>query len=142
MNVVVLIGNLTRDPEVRYTSGNEPVAVSTLNVAVNRMKKGEADFPRVIVFGKQAENCEKYLEKGRKIAVRGRIQTGSYKNKNGETVYTTDVVADRVEFLPRGDQAPDGNQSRNQVQQNQPQQVQQVAPDLAEFEALDEDVPF
>jgi single-strand DNA-binding protein len=134
MNVVVLIGNLTRDPEVRYTSGNEPMAVATLNVAVNRMKKGEADFPRVIVFGKQAENCEKYLEKGRKIAVRGRIQTGSYKNKNGETVYTTDVVADRVEFLG-GSQAPvNNNQARNQVQQ--------VAPDPADFEALDENVPF
>ena len=106
MNNVVLIGRLTRDPEVRYTA-NTQMAVATFTLAVDRpVKSGEekkADFPRVITFGKQAENCEKYLQKGRLVAVQGRIQTGSYKNKEGQTVYTTDVVADRVEFLEWGE---------------------------------------
>lgn len=100
MNTVQLIGNLTRDPELRYTGGSQtPVCRFTL--AVNRLVNGEkkADFPQVVVFGKQAENCEKYLAKGRKVAVEGRIQTGSYEKENGDKVYTTDVVANRVEFL-------------------------------------------
>lgn len=106
MNSVVLIGRLTRDPEVRYTSGTQ-MAVCTFTVAIDRpvKKDGEkqADFPRVICFGKQAENCERFLAKGRLVGVQGRLQTGSYTNKDGATVYTTDVVADRVEFLEWGD---------------------------------------
>ena len=102
MNNVVLIGNLTKDPELSYTPQNQ-MAVCNFTIAVNRPKKnGEdqgADYPRIIVWGKQAENCSRYLSKGRKVAVRGRIQTGSYKDRDGRTVYTTDVVADNVEFL-------------------------------------------
>lgn len=102
MNVVTLIGNLTKDPEVRYTESN--MAIARFSIAINRGKdkNGEdrgADFPNIVVFGKQAENCERYLAKGRKVAVQGRIQTGSYTNKDGNKVYTTDVIADRVEFL-------------------------------------------
>ena len=96
MNSVILIGRLTKDPDVKYTSGENPVAVATFNLAVNRMTKGEekiADFPRIKVLGRQAENCEKYLKKGRLVGIEGRIQTGSYKNKSGETVYTTEVLA-------------------------------------------------
>lgn len=140
MNCVILIGNLTRDPEVRYTSGNEPMAVATLNIAVNRQKKGEADFPRVIVFGKQAENCEKYLAKGRKIAVRGRLQTGKYQNKKGETVYTTDVVADRVEFLGGGEQREPEHRERQRIERRYRDSVQDETPE--NFEALNEEVPF
>lgn len=106
MNSVVLIGRLTRDPEVRYTSGTQ-TAVCTFTVAIDRPVKAggekQADFPRVICFGKQAENCERFLAKGRLVGVQGRLQTGSYTNKDGATVYTTDVVADRVEFLEWGD---------------------------------------
>lgn len=108
MNNVSLIGNLTRDPEVRYTQSG--MAVATLSVAINRGKdkNGEdrgADFPRVIVFGSQAENCQKYLCKGKKIGVTGRIQTDSYEREDGSKVYTTDVIASRVEFLsPSGQQ--------------------------------------
>ena len=98
MNSVVLIGRLTRDPELRYTTSQ--MAVATFSLAIDRPvragKERETDFPRVTVFGKQAENCEKYLAKGRMAAVQGRLQTGSYTNKDGATVYTTDVVADRV----------------------------------------------
>ena len=103
MNSVFLIGRLTKDPEVRYTSSQ--MAVCNLLVAVDRpVKQGaekQSDFPRVICFGKTAENCGKYLSKGSMLAVHGYIQTGSYMNKNGDTVYTTDVVADRIEFLEK-----------------------------------------
>lgn len=106
MNSVALIGRLTKDPEVRYISENQ-MAVASFTVAIDRpVKAGQekkADFPRVTIFGKQAENCEKYLAKGRLVGVQGRIQTGSYTNKDGVTVYTTDVVADRVEFLEWGE---------------------------------------
>ena len=101
MNSVILIGRLARDPELSYTPNQTEVCKFTL--AVDRPKAhGEdkgADFIRIIVWGLQGDRCGKYLTKGRQVAVMGRIQTGSYKNRNGDTVYTTDVVADRVEFL-------------------------------------------
>lgn len=112
MNSVVLIGRLTRDPEVRYTSESQ-MAVATFTVAIDRPvragKEKQTDFPRVTVFGKQAENCERFLRKGRLVGVQGRIQTGSYTNRDGATVYTTDVVADRVEFLEWGDRTERGD---------------------------------
>lgn len=106
LNVVVLIGRLTRDPEVRYTQ--DEMAIARFSIAVDRFAKGEkkADFINILVFGKQAENCEKYLFKGRMVAVRGRIQTGNYKNKNGDTVYTTDVLAEQVKFIEWGEKKP------------------------------------
>lgn len=113
MNSVVLIGRLTKDPEVRYISDNQ-MAVATFTLAIDRpVKQGQekkADFPRVTVFGRQAENCERYLAKGRMVGVQGRIQTGSYKDNDDRTVYTTDVVADRVEFLEWGEKKEDGQQ--------------------------------
>ena len=137
MNQVILIGRLARDPEVRYISGNQ-TAVANFPLAVDRFtKQGEekkADFPRITVFGRQAENCERFLEKGRKVAIQGRIQTGSYKDKNGQTVYTTDVVADRVEFLEFKESAP------GQGAEAAPERE----PDVPEgFRAMDEeDCPF
>ena len=102
MNSVFLIGRLARDPELSYTP-NTQTACCRFSLAVDRPRRqGEdqgADFIRVTVWGRQAETCDRYLSKGRQIAVMGRIQTGSYKNRSGETVYTTDVVAERVEFL-------------------------------------------
>ena len=140
MNSVVLIGRLTRDPEIRYTSGTQ-MAVATFTVAVDRpVKAGEekkADFPRVTVFGKQAENCEKYLAKGRLVGIHGRIQTGSYTNKDGATVYTTDVVADRVEFL--GNQG--GGQSEAYRAAAAPLAADQEGVPQG-FAAIDEDIPF
>lgn len=96
MNTVCLVGRLTRDPEVHYT--NENLAICNFTVAINRAKDG-ADFPSVVVFGKTAENCGKYLKKGDRVGVEGRIQTGSYERPTGEKVYTTKVSAHRVEFL-------------------------------------------
>ena len=108
MNVVTLIGRLTSDPEVRYISESQ-TAIATFTLAINRpLRNGEekkADFIRVTVFGRQAESCERYLAKGRLIGVHGRIQTGSYTDKDGKMVYTTDVIADRVEFLEWGEKA-------------------------------------
>ena len=102
MNSTILIGRLARDPELSYTP-NTQTAVCRFTIAVDRPRRdGQdqgADFIRITVWGKQGENCDRYLAKGRQVAVQGRIQTGSYKNRDGETVYTTDVVADRVEFL-------------------------------------------
>jgi single-strand DNA-binding protein len=105
MNSVVLVGRLARDPELSYTA-NTQTAVCRFTIAVDRPRRqGEdqgADFIRITVWGRQAETCDRYLSKGRQVAVLGRIQTGSYKNREGVTVYTTDVVADRVEFLGGG----------------------------------------
>ena len=101
MNSVVLIGRLTRDPELRYTSGSQ-MAVATFTIAIDRPVRAggekQTDFPRVTVFGKQAENCEKYLAKGRLVGVQGRLQTGSYTNRDGVKVYTTDVIVEDQEF--------------------------------------------
>lgn len=149
MNSVQLIGRLTRDPEVRYTSGSQ-MAVATFVVAIDRpTKQGEekkADFPRVTCFGKQAETCEKYLVKGRKVAVEGRIQTGSYENKDGNTVYTTDVIANRVEFLEWGDKdgaAPAQPQASAMPAPPPPAEYQQTMTDIPDgFAQIEEDVPF
>lgn len=100
MNSVVIIGNLTKDVNLNYTTGANQTAVGRFTVAVNDGygEKKKTSYIPVVVFGKQAENCERYLFKGSKVAVRGHIQTGSYE-KDGHKVYTTDVIADQVEFL-------------------------------------------
>lgn len=102
MNKVILMGRLTRDPEVRYSQGANATAVAKYTLAVDRRfkKEGEqaADFINCITFGKNAEFVEKYLRQGTKIAVTGRIQTGSYTNKDGVKIYTTDIVVEEHEF--------------------------------------------
>ena len=130
MNNVVLIGRLTRDPELRYIPGSGS-AVTKFSLAVDKGlskdKKDEmkaigqstADFINIVVWGKQAENAANYLAKGRLVAIQGRIQSGSYEDKDGKRVYTTDVVANNVEFLEWGDkqdnsfQAPEGFHDTN-----------------------------
>lgn len=102
MNKVILIGRLTKDPELRYTSSNRPV--TQITVAVNRTftnqnGEREADFINVVIWDKQAENVAKYLTKGRLVAVEGRIQTRNYDNNEGKKVYVTEVVALSVQFL-------------------------------------------
>ena len=150
MNSVQLIGRLVRDPDVRYTAGSQ-MAVASFTIAIDRpTRAGEekkADFPRITVFGRQAETCEKYLAKGRKVAIEGRIQTGSYQNKNGDTVYTTDVIANRVEFLDWGDRQQGGGgvqQGADRAPAPQaPQAPQSPAEDRPDsFQAIEEDVPF
>ena len=102
MNKVILMGRLTRDPEVRYSQGANSLAIARYTLAVDRRfrREGEAtaDFINCVAFGKQAEFSERYLRQGVKIAVTGRIQTGSYTNKDGQKVYTTEVVVEEQEF--------------------------------------------
>ena len=101
MNIVIMTGRLTADPEVRYS--NQQTAVARYRLAVDRRFKREgepeADFITVVAFGKAGEFAEKYLKKGTKVGVTGRIQTGSYKKNDGQTVWTTEVIADAQEFL-------------------------------------------
>lgn len=117
MNKVILIGRCTRDPEVRYSQGENATAVARYTLAVDRQFKRDgdqsADFINCIAFGKRGEFAEKYLRKGTKIAVVGRIQTGSYTNRDGQKVYTTDVIVEEQEFVESkasqqkgGDSAP------------------------------------
>lgn len=105
MNKFIAIGRLTRDPETRYTQGQNPMAVSRYTLAVDRKFKrdGEAtaDFISCVAFSKNGEFAEKYLRKGMKIAICGRIQTGSYTNRDGQKVYTTDVVVEEHDFCER-----------------------------------------
>ena len=102
MNKVILMGRLTRDPEVRYSQGERPIAVARYTLAVNRTFKraGEpdADFINCVTFGRSAEFAEKYFRQGIQIVVSGRIQTGSYTNRDGVKVYTTDIVVEDQEF--------------------------------------------
>lgn len=102
MNKVVLMGRLTRDPDVRYSQGDRPMAVARYTLAVNRRFKRDgdqdADFINCVAFGRAGEFAEKYLKQGTKIVVSGRIQTGSYTNKDGIRVYTTDVVIEEQDF--------------------------------------------
>ena len=104
MNKVILMGRLTRDPEVRYSQGEQPMAIARYSLAVDRRfnrnsQDGQtADFINCVSFGRTAEFAEKYFRQGLKIAVTGRIQTGSYTNRDGNKVYTTDVVVEDQEF--------------------------------------------
>lgn len=102
MNKVILMGRLVADPEVKYTTGEKQTAIARYRIAVNRKFKRdgeqEADFISCVAFGKAGEFVEKYLSKGMKIAVTGRIQTGSYENSEGQKVYTTDIIAEEHEF--------------------------------------------
>lgn len=102
MNHTYYIGRLTADPDIRYTQGQNPMCIARYTLAVDRKykKEGEpsADFIRCVAFGKNGEFAEKYLKKGTKIAVSGRTQTGSYKDKDGKTVYTNDNVVEEHEF--------------------------------------------
>ncbi len=103
MNKVILMGRLTRDPEVRYSQGEQAMAVARYTLAVDRRFRRDgdqqtADFINCVAFGRSGEFAEKYFHKGIKIAVTGRIQTGSYTNKDGQKVYTTDVVVEDQEF--------------------------------------------
>ena len=116
------------------------MSVCKFTIAIDRPVRAgqekQADFPRIVCFGKTAENCEKYLSKGKQVAVEGRIQTGSYKDKEGKQVYTTDVIANRVEFLGSRDTAvkPDAQQQ---------QSMANMAAEMpASFQKIDEDVPF
>lgn len=139
MNKWIGVGRLTADPEVRYSQGQENLAIARFTLAVDRKykKDGEtsADFLRCVAFGRQGEFAEKYLAKGTKIVVEGRIQTGSYTDKEtGKKVYTTDVVCESLEFAESKAQ-----NSTSQAQKEQPSNVGDgfmTVPDNLESEGL------
>lgn len=133
MNKVILMGRLTRDPEVRYTQGENALAIARFTLAVNRKYKNngkeEADFISCVAFGKTAEFVEKYLHQGMKAVVCGRIQTGSYTNKEGKKVYTIDVVVEETEFAESKGARPELNQAAGDGFMDTP-------------DGIDEELPF
>ena len=144
MNKVILMGRLTRDPEIRYSQGERSTAVARYSLAVNRTFKrdGEpdADFINCVAFGRQAEFAEKYFHKGIRIVITGRIQTGSYTNKDGVKVYTTDIIVEEQEFA-ESKAAAENHTAASPAPQPAPQQNQADGfmniPD-----GIDEELPF
>lgn len=138
MNKVILMGRLTRDPEIRYTQGDKPMAIARYTLAVDRRFKREgdqsADFIPCVVFGKGGEFAEKYLKKGTKVAVTGRIQTGSYTNKDGVKVYTTDVIVEEQEFAES--KAQSNQNTQNNTQDGEMDGFMNIP------EGIDESLPF
>ena len=112
MNIVILIGRLTKDPELRYTPSGHAVASFTLAVVREYSKEDEADFIPVVTWNKTAENCANYLEKGRLVAVEGRLQVRSYETDSGQKRWVTEVISNRVKFLQRK-----GNATKNEDQE-------------------------
>ena len=143
MNKVVLMGRLTRNPEVRYSQGENASAVARYTLAVDRRFKRQgdeqtADFISCVSFGKTAEFVERYLHQGSKIAGCGRIQTGSYTNKDGNKVYTTDVVMEEVEFAESKN-----TESNNQAGTQKPSSCQEVGDGFMNIpDGVDEELPF
>ena len=136
MNKVVLIGRLTRDPEVRYSNGEKPIAVARYSLAVQRKFKNsegkyEADFINCVAMGKNGEFAEKYLKKGTQILVEGHIQTGSYTNNDGNKVYTTDVMVEAHEFV--------GSKSDNETNTNNSQSNDDF---MSIPDGIENDLPF
>lgn len=130
MNSVQLMGRLITDPKAGKN-------VAMFTIAIGRPTKEKAtDFPQIKVFGRQGENCIKYLHKGSQVAVEGSIETGQYQ-KNGETVYYTDVIAHRVEFIGSNTKHAENGEKAPVKAEEQPTEEQ-----VEDFEALDEDVPF
>ncbi len=143
MNKVILMGRLTRDPDVRYSQGETPMAVARFALAVDRRFKrnGEeqsADFINCVAFGKQAEFVEKYFRKGMRATLAGHIQTGNYTNKEGQKVYTTDVAVDEIEFAEsKGEASQGGYQAAPSMGGGSPSGDFMNIPD-----GIDEELPF
>ena len=137
MNKVILLGRLTRDPEVRYTQGQESTCIARYSLAVDRRfrREGEAtaDFISCVAFGRQGEFAERYLRQGMKIAITGRIQTGSYTNRDGQKVYTTDVVIEEQEFA-------ESKAAQTTAQQPTPSPVGEGWQNIPD--GIDEELPF
>ena len=148
MNKVILMGRLTRDPEVRYSAGENALAIARYTLAVDRRfrRDGEAtaDFISCVSFGRTAEFAEKYFRQGLKIIVSGRIQTGSYTNRDGQKVYTTEVVVEEQEFA-ESKAAQNGNTQNGSSTRNEPRQAPASDPgdgfmDIPD--AIEEELPF
>lgn len=146
LNKVIIMGRLVRDPEVRY--GNKEIAIARFNLAVDRKfsKEKASDFPSIIAFGKQAEFVERWLKKGTKVGVVGRLQTGSYTNKDGIKVYTTDIIVEEIEFCESkgaakqtDDTVPVYTEADTQPPKNN---VTQMPEWMKVADGIDEELPF
>ncbi len=149
MNKVILMGRLTRDPEVRYSQGDANTAIARYSLAVDRRFRRDgdeqtADFINCVAFGRSAEFAEKYLHKGTKMCVEGRIQTGSYTNKDGQKVYTTEVVVENQEFAESKNAS--GSEGGFSGGYSAPQSAPAAAPANDGFmnipDGIDEELPF
>ena len=147
MNKVILMGRLTRDPEVRYTQGDNAMAIARYTLAVDRRfnrNNGDdqtADFIGCVAFGRAGEFAEKYFRKGTKIAVTGRIQTGSYTNKDGVKVYTTDIIAEDIEFAEsKNSSGGDGGYTGGQSSRPAPASAGDGFMNIPD--GIDEELPF
>lgn len=148
MNKVILMGRLTRDPEVRYSQGDNATAIARFTLAVDRRIKRDneasVDYINCVSFGRSAEFAEKYFHKSTKIVIAGRIQTGSYTNKDGQKVYTTDIVIEEQDFA-ESKAASQQNNSGNAQNASNNQQAQQPKPQTSPdgfMSADDEGLPF
>jgi len=145
MNKVILMGRLTRDPEIRYSQGESATAVARFTLAVDRRfrRQGDdqtADFISCVAFGKTAEFAEKYLHQGTKVVGCGRIQTGSYTNKDGQRVYTTDVILEEVEFAESKNAASQNVGGFTQTSRPEPSQAVDGFMNIPD--GIDEELPF
>lgn len=153
MNIVILMGRLTKDPEVRYTKGDRPTAVASLSIAVDRRfkREGQADadfFHNLKSFGKTAEFVEKYLHKGSKVVVQGHIQNDNYQGRDGQMVYRDSILVDGIEFAESKNASQNNSQSANS-QQSQAPRMTGKTPSRAEDNFMeipdgiaDEELPF
>lgn len=153
MNKVILMGRLTRDPEVRYSTGEKATAVARYTLAVDRRfnRDGEqsADFISCVAFGRNGEFAEKYLRQGTKIIVTGHIQTGSYVNKDGQKVYTTDVIVEEHEFAESKSQSSESaSNTEKQTNVAKPNTSDATTPEAVNDnfmnipDGIDDDIPF
>ncbi len=149
MNRVILMGRLTRDPDIRYSQSDQTMAIARYTLAVDRRGRRDggdaqqtADFISCVAFGRQAEFAEKYLRKGMKIAVTGRIQTGSYTNRDGQKVYTTDVIVEDHEFCESKNAGQTGGGSYGQ-EEDRPAPDSAVGDGFMNIpDGIDEELPF
>lgn len=141
MNIVILKGRLTRDPDIRYTQGQEPICVARFSLAVDRKGKKDAqttaDFPSCVAFRKTAESIGKWLKKGTAVAITGRLQTGSY-TQNGQKVYTTDVVVSDWEFC----ESKGKSESAQETTQEPPEPTSDDGGFMELPEGMQEELPF
>lgn len=147
MNKVILMGRLTRDPEVRYSQGATSTAIARYTLAVDRRfkKEGEttADFISCVAFGKSGEFAEQYLKQGTKIVISGRIQTGSYTNREGQKVYTTEVVVEEQEFAESKAASQNNSQASAAGQQQAPPPMPTDKDGFMQIpDGIDEELPF
>lgn len=147
MNKVILMGRLTRDPEVRYSQGESSMAIARYSIAVDRRQNRNnsdgqtADFINCVAFGKSGEFAEKYFHKGTKVLVTGRIQTGSYTNKEGAKVYTTDIVVEEQEFAEsKGTSGENGGYTGGNVTRPEPSGAGDGFMNIPD--GIDEELPF